>query len=119
MLEALGEWVEIHKEAVYLPSPSGIEIEGNAKDFLLRGDGCYYLFVHDLPMKGDANVEQNPATNPYADKFVISEPIRSVKWLDNGADVTFVSEGNTVTVCPAHYRYGENLVVRVAKIELE
>lgn len=118
MLQTLGEWVEIHSEALYLPTPANIAIEGNEKDFLLRGDGCYYLFVHDLPMKGDPNVASDPATNPYADSFALEEKVGSVKWLDSGKDVIFAQEGGRVTVSPAPQIYGENLVVKIAKLEL-
>ncbi len=119
MLETLGEWVDIHKEALYLPRPSGIEIQGNEKDFILRGDGCYYLFVHDLPMIGDPNVQTSTVNNPYADKFELTEGVKSIKWLDSGEDVAYLTEGSTVTVCPTHQYYGESLVVKVAKIEVE
>lgn len=120
MIETLGEWVEIHREALYLPRPAGIEIRGNAKDFLLRGEGCYYLFVHDLPMRGDANVQADPEQNPYADRFVLGEDerVKSVKWLDSGRDVFYLAEGNAVAISPAPQGYGEHLVVKIAKIEL-
>ena len=88
MLEALGEWISIHEEALYIPRPSGIEVQGNAKDFILHADGCYYLFVHDLPMKGDVNVQANTVDNPYADSFELPEKVKSIKWLDNGAQPT-------------------------------
>ena len=119
MLATLGEWVNIHKEALYLPSPTSIEIKGNAKDFLLRGDNCYYLFIHDLPMKGDPNVANTPAANPFADSFILPERIRSVTWLDNGESIVFLQEGDKVTVSPAPQIYGESMVVKVAKIELQ
>ena len=119
MLTTLGEWVEIHKEALYLPRPAAIEISGNPKDFLLRGDNCYYLFIHDLPMKGDPNVANTPAANPHADSFMLDERIKSVTWLDNGNDIVFLQEDGKVTVSPAPQIYGESMVVKVAKIELQ
>ncbi len=118
MIEALGEWIDIYKEALYLPRPSGIEITGNAKDFLLKGDNCYYLFVHDIAAGGDQNVVKDPGMNPYTDTFVLPAKIKSVKWIDNGKDVYFVENGNSVSICPTHQIYGENLVVKVAKIEV-
>ena len=119
MLTTLGEWVEIHKEALYLPRPAAVEISGNPKDFLLRGDGCYYLFIHDLPMKGDPNVANTPAANPFADSFAFEDTVKSIKWLDNGEDIVFLQEGNRLTVSPAPQIYGESMVVKVAKIELQ
>ena len=116
MLLTLGEWAEIHKEALYLPRPSGIEIEGKEKDFLLRGDGCYYLFVHDIPTGGDVNVVERFGMSDYTDKFHMDEKIKSVTWLDSGKTLDFVQESGCVTVCYDSQKYGENLVVKVAKI---
>lgn len=118
MLETLGEWVDIYKEALYLPRPSGIEITGNGKDFLLKGNNCYYLFVHDIPMGGDQNVVKDPAQNPYTDTFKLTEQVKSIHWIDNNKEVYFVQNGNNVSVCPTSQIYGENLVVKVAKIEI-
>lgn len=119
MLLTLGQWAEIYKEALYLPRPAGIDIEGKEKDFLLRGDGCYYLFVHGLPMGGDINVSIRFESPDYTDKFTLPEKIRSVKWIDSGKEVDFVQDGDRVTVCTSPQPYGEHLVVKVARIETE
>lgn len=119
MLETLGEWVDIYKEALYLPRPSGIKISGNAKDFLLKGDNCYYLFVHNLPVGGDQNVVKDPNQNPHTDTFTLPEKVKSIHWIDNGQEVYFVENGSSVSVCPKNQIYGENLVVKVAKIDIE
>ena len=119
MLLTLGEWTKLHEEAMYLPRPSGIEIEGKEKDFILRGDGCYYLFIHNLPIKGDINVTLRFEMPDYTDKFVLPEKVKSVKWLDSGKDLDFAQDGDRVTVCFDAQPYGENLVIKVAKIEIE
>jgi len=119
MLLTLGEWVDIYREALYLPRPSGIEIADKEKDFILVGDNCYYLFVHGLQMGGDINVALRREMPDYTDKFTLSGKIRSVKWLDSGKDVDFSQEGDRVTVCTEPQPYGEQLVVKVARIELE
>ncbi len=118
MLLTLGEWIKLHEEALYLPRPTGVEIEGKEKDFILRGDGCYYLFIHNVPVRGDINVTLRFEMPDYTDKFVFSEKIKSVKWLDSGKDLDFVQEGDKVTVCFDAQGYGENLVIKVAKIEV-
>lgn len=118
MLLTLGEWAELHKEALYLPRPAGIEVEGKEKDFLLRGNGCYYLFVHDIPMGGDINVTERFDMPDYTDKFRLDEAIKSVKWLDSMTDLDFAQENGCVTVCFDSQKYGESLVVKVAKIEV-
>ncbi len=118
MLLTLGEWAKLHREALYLPRPAGIEIEGKEKDFLLRGEDCYYLFVHNIPMSGDVNVTEGVESTDYTDKFRLSERIKSVKWIDSDKTLDFVQDGDRVTVRYDSQKYGENLVVKVAKIEI-
>ena len=120
MLESLGEWIEIHKEALYLPRPSGIEIEGKEKDFILRlGDNTYYLFAHGIPMSADDNVELR-LNNPEAlDKFSLGKKVRSAVWLDSGEQVDRFIDGEQIIFCPKNQLYGEQLVVKIAKIITE
>ena len=120
MLESLGEWIEIHKEALYLPRPSGIEIEGKEKDFILRGDeNTYYLFAHGIPMSADDNVELR-LNNPEAlDKFSLGKKVKSAVWLDSGEQVDRFIDGEQIIFCPKNQLYGEQLVVKIAKITTE
>lgn len=118
MLETLGEWVDIHAEALYLPRPSGIGIADKDKNFILKGDGCYYLFAHGLSIQGSINVELIKDVPDYNNTFTFSEKIKSVKWVDNGDDLPFTQEGECVNILTAPQAYGEQLVVKVAKIEV-
>lgn len=118
MLETLGEWVNIHSEAMYLPRPSNIEIDGKEKNFILRGDGCYYLFVHGLGMEGSINVELIQNIPDYNNSFEFPHRIKSVKWLDSGENLHFCQDGSHVNVLTIPQLYGEQLVVKIAKIEL-
>ena len=118
MLGALGEWRDIYAEAMYLPRPTGIEVEGKEKNFLLKGDNCYYFFAHDLEISGDVNVELSKGNVNCQNVFKFDEKIKSVKWVDDGSDVFFTQEGDKTTIVAPPQLYGENLVVRVAKIEI-
>ena len=118
MLLTLGEWADIHKEALYLPRPAKIEVVGKEKDFLLRGEGCYYLFVHNIPMCGDENVTERFEMPDYTDKFLLPEKIKSITWLDSGKALDFMQDGERVTVAYESQKYGEHLVVKIAKIEV-
>ena len=118
MLETLGEWVNIHSEAMYLPRPSNIEIYGKEKNFILKGNGCYYLFVHGLGMEGSINVELIQNLPDYNNSFELQEKIKSIKWLDSGENLQFSQDGNRVNVLTAPQLYGEQLVVKIAKIEI-
>lgn len=113
----IGEWVDCFSEALYLPRPSGIEIVNKAKDFILKHNNSYYLFCFDLQMAGDENVALKLKENePYEDIFEINEKIKSVIWLDDGTSVSFEQNGAFTKVFTEPFRYGRNLVVRVAKI---
>ena len=120
MLLTLGEWEEKFKEALYLPDPTDISVENKEKDFILRGDGCYYLFCHDLIMVADANVALmgRDEESLYTSRFNFSEKVKSVSWLDSGAPLDFCDDNGKLTVKLTPYTYGEQLVVRVAKIEI-
>lgn len=118
MLQTLGEWVDIHAEALYQPRPTDIAVDGKERNFILKGDGCYYLFAHGLDMKGDVNVELIKAMPDYNNVFRLADKIKSVKWIDNGEELPFTQEGDRVTVVTTPQRYGEQLVVKIAKIEI-
>jgi alpha-L-fucosidase len=118
MLGALGEWVDIYKEALYLPRPAKIEIENKEKNFLLKGNGCYYFFAYDLEVSANINVELAKAKLDRNNVFTFNEKIKSIKWLDNGEDVVFTQDGEKVTIINVPQLYGEHYVVRIAKIEI-
>lgn len=118
MLGALGEWVDIYKEALYLPRPAKIEIENKEKNFLLKGNGCYYFFAYDLEVSANINVELAKEKLDRNNVFTFNEKIKSIKWLDNGEDVVFTQDGEKVTIINIPQLYGEHYVVRIAKIEI-
>ena len=115
MLELVGEWVGRYEEAIRVPRPAHIEITNKEEDFLLQDGDQYYLFCFRLPMRADANVAQNEEAD-FSDVFELPKQIKSIFWMDNGEAVDFTQEKNQVTVHTVPYRYGRNLVVRVAKI---
>ena len=118
MLGALGEWVDIYKEALYLPRPSKIEIENKEKNFLLKGNGCYYFFAYDIEVSANINVELAKSKPDRNNVFAFNEKIKSIKWLDNGEDVVFTQDKERVTIVNIPQLYGEHYVVRIAKIEI-
>lgn len=118
MLELIGQWVAIHKEAIYEPSPSNIEVENKPDDFILVKGNTYYLFCNGLPMKANPDVEVQKDTS-YKDIFSLDKQIKKITWVDNGESVGFEQEGNRVLVKTVPFQYGRQLVVRVARIETE
>ena len=119
MLRTLGEWVEIHKEALYLPRPSGIEVnrEGD-RDFILDGEDCKYYFAHDIAMCGSEHVAPG-AWKGYSTSFKLDKKIKSVAWIDSGEAVEFEQNGDEVVLKFSPQNYGYDLVVKIAKIICE
>ena len=119
MLEEMGNWVEIYKEALYLPRPSGIEITSKPEDFILEHNGTYYLFCHNLPMSANPDVALLHEAN-FIDEFKFDKKIKSVTALDD-AKVSYevIQENGVTNIKSTPYAYGTHLAVRVAKIEVE
>lgn len=114
-LETLGLWTALNEEALRIPEPSGIEIKNKPNNFILKNGNTYYLFINDLGVWGDSNVTINDVKDSN-NIFTFKEKIKSVSWLDNGKDVNFTQNGDEVNIQPDPFKYGENLVVRIAKI---
>lgn len=114
----IGRWMDYFSEAVYEPRPTAIPIQGKEHDFILRGNGAYYLFCFDLPMAADPHVALFE-NGFYEDTFRFEPKIKSVSWLDNGKTLEFTQSDGTATVRTEPFAYGRNLVVRVAKIICE
>ena len=118
MFETLGRWVHTCEEALREPRPFPLEIPGKPKDFLLRRDKTFYLFVHDLYTNADPNVAQ-PKPGDYTERLPFQEKIRRITWLDNGEELAFTQSGSMTTIGTTPFPYGTDLVIRVAKIETE
>ncbi len=115
MLEAMGEWIAYNEDAIRTCEPAGIVIEGRDKDFILKKDeNTYYIFVHDLPMSANPNVAV-ARRGEFTERFNFSKKIRSVEWTDGGS-LEFSQNGNVTEIYTTPFSYGEDLVVRVAKI---
>ena len=116
ILEVMGQWYDLNSEAIHGPAPCPIEIEGKPHNFMLQEGNAYYLFVTDLPGRRKDNVILGGGTADPNNTFVFDKEIKSVRWLDNNEDVDYTQwDGKTTVVVPPNC-YGENFVVRVAKI---
>ncbi len=118
LLAGLGEWVRTcGYSSAYTGRPTDIVAE--KKDFALASDGKLYFYVHDLTIQGDAFVTAE-MSGVYFRKFKgVQGTVKSVKWTDNGEELQFRQNGDTVEVLTTGYPYGSNYVVRVAEVEME
>ena len=110
ILEILGKWVRLNEEAIRQPAPTGITVEGQENDFILRKDNTLYLFVRKPSLCN--TTELRP------EQFPLAETVTSACWLDSGEELSFTQEDGTVTVFTTPHRYGFNLCTRVVKLKL-
>ena len=110
MLEVLGIWTKLNDEALHLPAPTGITVEGREEDFLLRHENNLYLFVKEVP--------NCYVTEPCILRFALKEPIVSACWMDNGEPLPFTQEEGVASVTAVPQLYGVDLTLRIAKITL-
>lgn len=115
ILEAVGTWTAIYDEAIRTARPTDITIERKPKDFILCNGDTYYLFCHDLPSYIDVNVSKGGCVS-YEEKFHLNKKIQSIIWMESGEEVLFEQTEDKVIVHTKPFDYGNNLVVRVAKI---
>ena len=118
VMEVMGKWMKLYGEAVYDGKPHGATCE-NEKNFVLKGDGCLYFFMHNIGRNGNANVTVGgEASNDYVFDGV-TEEIESIQWLDNGEGFDFKREGDRVELFATGYPYGMSTCVRVAKAKIK
>ena len=119
MLRTLGDWIRSFSEATAGTLPTGVEVDGRDGDFLMKGEGAYYLFCHDLAMRGAADVVVNDdEREDFTVRFKLAERVKSMSWLENGGKVSFVQDGDELTVYTEPQPYGQSVVVRIVKIEV-
>jgi len=114
-LEVIGQWFRLNDEALHIPEPTNIKIKNKPDNFILKNGNTYYLFISDLSIKGDENVTIAKKFDP-ENCFTFNEKISSVCWLDNGEALDFTQNGSEVTIQAKPFKYGEDQVVRIAKI---
>ena len=116
ILEVIGQWYAGNREALHTAVPCAIEVEGKPHNFLLQDGDAYYLFVTDLPSRKRDNVILGGEDNDPLNTFALDKAVKSACWLDLEEPVDYVQQDGKVTVTVKPNAYGQNFVVRVAKI---
>ena len=89
--------------------------------FLLKNGREYYMIAKGLDMILDKNVSIEKQKNSFY-KVKLSgfdSKVVRINWLDNNESLTFTQNGEDVFVQLTPFKYGFDLAVRVARIELE
>jgi len=84
----------------------------------LGNGNSYYLFTNDLSVHGNENVTIGAEFHP-DNIFTFDKTIKSVYWLDSGDPLNFTQNGKDVNIETKTFKYGEDFVVRIAKIETQ
>ena len=117
-LRRVGQWVSIHADAIYQSKPTNIECAG--RDFVLRNGDTLFYFAFDSSQQGDAHVTTQSGQAGERTLRGLDGTIRSAHWLDSGEALSFAPDDNgDMRLNLTGYPYGSNLVVRVARLEVE
>lgn len=117
MLTTLGQWIDTFREACVGTKKTDVKIEDSDTDFIMKGEGAYYIFCHNLSMRGSADVVKNdPSYKNFTLKFSLPDKVKSVEWLGTPGKVEFEQNGSDVTVYTSPQPYGQSVVVRIIKI---
>ncbi len=121
IMECIGRWMSSYGKAIYNGRPYLI-YEGK-DDFLLRDahdEKTAYLFrMNPHQESGDANVSLEYDSSKLYTFDRIDKEVESIAWMDNGEQLDFSQEKDTVSVRFSGYPYGQSLCVRVAEVKFK
>lgn len=118
VMAVMGKWMKLYGEAIYEGKPHTATCK-NEKNFVLKGDGCLYFFMHNIGRNGNANVTVDGEVSNDFTFDGISEEIDSIHWLDNNEEFSFKQENDSIELFAPGYPYGTSTCVRVAKAKLK
>lgn len=119
LMKIMGKWVKMYGEAIYDVKPHSAKSESES-NFVLKGEGYLYFFIHNLRQSGSENVVVSKG-QPAGDFTFegITEKIESIEWLDNDEKLDFVQTSEIFGFNATNYQYGTSTCVRVAKAKIK
>ena len=118
LMDILGRWMKLYGEAIYEGKPYGATCQ-HEKNFMLKGNGYLYAFIHDLGQIGNVNVTKG---GKYCGNIVfnnVNEEVESIEWMDNGEALKYVQGNGALTFSATGFPYGMSTCVRVARIKIK
>ncbi len=113
----VGEWIKLHggqDGPMYRGRPCEVTGEGN--DFALRVGDDLYLFVTDLTATSNTMAYGSEGRGAGTRVFSgVSGAYGKACWMDNGEELAFSQDGETLSLEATGYPYGTNTVIRIAK----
>ena len=117
LLSIVGDWVHLFGEAIYNGKP--YETHSIGRSFILKGEGCLYIFCYDLGIEGMSHVTVGGRYNGIYAFSGIKDEIKSIEWLDNNEKLEFTQNAENLMVNFTGTPYGTSYCVRVAKAVLK
>lgn len=119
LLETIGQWTAMAKESLYDGKPCEL-VCNHEKDFVLMKDDAAYVYVHDLAMLGPKDVVaayQNTDENHSIQG--LKRKVKSIRWIDNDEELLFSQHDDVLNYRAVGFKYGSQMIVRIAKIIFE
>ncbi len=116
IMKVIGKWMDIYGEAIYNGKPHSGRCNG--KHFILKSEDALYIFVFDLAQNGDENVVVGGNFQGAIAFSNVKEKIKSIKWMDSDEDLSFLQNGDMLSINANGYPYGVSTCVRVAKANI-
>jgi alpha-L-fucosidase len=116
VLEAFGQWTSYYGEAIY--NTRVCNVKGTDRNFMLKDDNKYYIFVYDLSIQGDPNFIIKKTEEGYKKFFGFTDKVKAIKWMDNQEELDFKQQNDVLSVFCTNFPAGYNLIVRVAEVIL-
>lgn len=117
LMEGIGDWIRTCGSPIYKAKSCGVK--GSGKNFALRDGNKIYFYIHDLTINGDSNVTVGQGVEGDFTFTNVPGNISGLHWVDNGKELTFRQDGDTLTMNCTGFPHSANLVVRVAEADIE
>ncbi|KRM83944.1 alpha-L-fucosidase [Liquorilactobacillus vini] len=116
-LKLIGKWVKMTKNILYYGKATDIKAT-SPKDFALKMNDSFYLFVFNLRIRGNENVVLGGEKVSSRTFLNFHKRVEKVSWLDNNEELMFHQnlKENSLTVAATGFDYGTDWIVRVAKV---
>ena len=113
LLSIMGDWMKLFGEAIY--NGKVYDSRSIGRSFVLKGDGCLYIFCYDLGIEGMDHVTVGGRYNGVYAFSGIKDEIKSIEWMDNKEQLEFTQKEGNLMVNFTGTPYGTSYCVRVAK----
>ena len=116
-LAIIGRWIRACGASLYEGRPSGLAARGH--DFVLEAPDARYYYAHGIEIDKFLTVHKGEFGSGLKTVHGDLPPVKRITWVDNGEELAFSQDRSKgiLTFHATRHPYGEQYVVRVARIE--